>query len=332
MDVCYTIKNAVKASKKDLIEALDIYTKTVDKFSETDTNEIIDYIEKQYIENRLMFFYILYLNGEVCGFAEYGYLPKNKILLLDYLCTRERNHTIFFSFYHIIFENIKSTLKKRNLFIDFIITELSLKENDKKLIDIDSNYYRQVLSFEKFHILKTPYKQPYLNNDKVSFSDFNLAIKKAGSYVDNVYKFDKTFYLSLLEELYEEHYIKWYLHYMSEESKLHVNDQFQTIIQLINNEYPNETFTEEIYSVNCNIFDSGLCTQVNPEIITLTKAKKIKRNKYIKFVLWLTITIVSIFLVHFQENLGISKYVTTVTTVIGLISGLFTFFPYIKKT
>ncbi|TRW21024.1 hypothetical protein FL857_12260 [Criibacterium bergeronii] len=331
MEVSYSIKNAVKASKKDLIEALDIYTKTVDKFSETNTNEIMDYINKQYKENRIMFFYILYLNEEVCGFAEYGYLPKNKILLLDYLCTSERNHTIFFSFYHIIFEDIKANLKKRSLFIDFIITELSLKENDKKLIDVDSNYYRQVLSFEKFHILKIPYKQPYFNDDKITFSDFNLAIKKAGSYENNLYKFDRNFYIFLLEELYEEHYIKWYLHYMSEESKLNINEHFKSIIEFIKIEYPNETFSEEIYSVNCNVFDEGLCTQVNPEIITLTRERKIKRTKYFKFTLWLVITIISILLVHFQEIIGISKYIATLTTVIGLISGIFTFLPYLKK-
>lgn len=134
-----------------------------------------------------------------------------------------------------------------------------------------------------------------------------------------------------MKELYEEHYIKWYLHYISEELKLYVNEKFQSIIELINNEYPNETFTEEIYSVNCNVFDDGLCTQVNPEIITLTKEKKIKRNKYIQFVFWLAVTIVSILLVYFQEILGISKYVTTITTIMGLISGVFTFLPYIKK-
>ena len=72
MNVCYNIKNASRAKQSDLIKALSI--------------------SKRYDENRIMFFFVLYLNGEVCGFAEYAYLKKNKVLMLDYLCTESRNH------------------------------------------------------------------------------------------------------------------------------------------------------------------------------------------------------------------------------------------------
>ena len=44
-----------------------------------------------------MFFYILYVNDAVVGFAEYGYLPQSEALLIDYICTRPRNHTYFYT-------------------------------------------------------------------------------------------------------------------------------------------------------------------------------------------------------------------------------------------
>lgn len=56
MNVCYNIKNASRAKQSDLIKALSIYSKTVDKFAQTDTNQIMDYISKRYDENRIMFF------------------------------------------------------------------------------------------------------------------------------------------------------------------------------------------------------------------------------------------------------------------------------------
>lgn len=61
MNVCYNIKNASRAKQSDLIKALNIYTNTVDKFAQTDTNQIMDYISKNMTKTELCFFsyYIL---------------------------------------------------------------------------------------------------------------------------------------------------------------------------------------------------------------------------------------------------------------------------------
>ena len=86
----FSVLPASKCSKKDVIAALDIYCKTVDPGSLTDTNQIKDYIwnsKNHCNETRSMFFYILYdQNSNVIGFAEYAYLPHNQVLVLDYLC------------------------------------------------------------------------------------------------------------------------------------------------------------------------------------------------------------------------------------------------------
>ena len=59
----FNVLPASKCPKKDVIAALEIYCKTVDQGSLTDTNQIKDYIwnSKDHIhEKRSMFVYILY--------------------------------------------------------------------------------------------------------------------------------------------------------------------------------------------------------------------------------------------------------------------------------
>ena len=179
MDVNYKVKQIKSAKDKDLIEALDIYMHAIDEGSETSTTQIRDYIQNKYDDIRKMFFYILYVNDKVIGFAEYGYLPQSEILLIDYICTKPRNHTYFYNFYQMIFEDINRLLKKNDQHIKYIITELSLKkDNENKYIDVDSNYFRQLLSIEGFKILRAPYYQPYRNlKNELVPTDFNIAIK-----------------------------------------------------------------------------------------------------------------------------------------------------------
>lgn len=113
METVYGIKLITNVKDRDLNTALDIYLSTIDENSETDTSQIRDYIQNKYEENRKMFFYILYVNNEVVGFAEYGYLSNNAALIIDYICTSPRNHTYFYNFYHMIFEDVCGRLKKK---------------------------------------------------------------------------------------------------------------------------------------------------------------------------------------------------------------------------
>ncbi len=330
MNVKYSVKNASKVKEKDLVSALKIYTDTVDKFSETNTNEILDYIKNNYIENRIMFFYVLYLNDEVYGFAEYAYLTENKVLFLDYLCTRERNHTPFYNYYHMIYEDISKMLESKKIFIEYIITELSLFKDSKILTDVDSNYFRQILSFERFHILNIPYKQPYLNSKKeLEFYEYNLAIKKANSYEEHSYKYNKTYYINLINEIYNNHYLQWYSHY--NENIEVIKDELKRCLIEIENDYPNESTVIEIKSVYCSIFDKGLCNQFVPENITLSKIKTQKNKNLLRLVVWGIISIITIIICYSQEHLGISKYVTTILSALSFFSGILSIIPYLKS-
>lgn len=273
METTYKVKLITSVKDKDLIEALDIYLHTVDENSETATSQIRDYIQNKYKDTRKMFFYILYVNDFVVGFAEYGYLPQSEVLLIDYICTNPRNHTYFYNFYHMLFEDISEYLKKQNFYIKYIITELSLKkDNEKKYIDVDSNYFRQLLTMEGFKILKTPYYQPYCNmKHELSILDFNIAIKPLLNGLFPKTEIDETFYLEILNDIYMNHYVAWYEKYMDSEQ---VKIFFTSLLNRIRKEFTGEIEIDDITLVNCVLFQKGLCQQISTENITLKKRQK----------------------------------------------------------
>ncbi len=272
METSYKIKKITSARDKDLTAALDIYLNSVDDHSDTPTLQIRDYIDKKYNDSRKMFFYILYVNGKVAGFAEYGYLPSSEVLLIDYLNTEPRNHTYFYNFYHMTLEDITSILEKENYFIKYIVTELSLKkDSSNRYIDTDSNYFRQLLSLEEFKILKTPYYQPYFNLiHKLELSEFNLAIKPLVNGLFNKTVIDKTFYNGLLTDIYLNHYFAWYEKFMDADE---VKNFFDDLLNRIKKEFADKIEIDDITLVNCVLFQNGLCKQISTENITLRKKR-----------------------------------------------------------
>lgn len=278
MDTNYTIRLVKSANDKDLVEALDIYIHMVDERSETSTSQIRDYILNKYKDERKLFFYVLYANNKIVGFAEYGYLPNSKALFIDYICTKPRNHIYFYNFYHMIFEDISGLLKKKNNYIKYIITELSLKkDNENKYIDVNSNYFRQLLTNEGFKILRTPYYQPYYDEMKKELFcyDFNIAIKPLINGLYTKTTVDKTFYKDLLQDIYMNHYAEWYKKFMDQSN---VEKYFDNLLNTVEKEFTDKIEIDNITLVNCALFQNGLCQQLSTENITLKK----KRNYYAK--------------------------------------------------
>lgn len=272
MEAKYRIKLVTSIKDKDLTEALDIYLHTVDENSETPTSQIRDYIQNKYDDTRKMFFYILYTNDKVVGFAEYGYLPHSEVLLIDYICTNPRNQTLFYNFYQMLFEDISILLKKNDHYIKYIITELSLKKNnDNKYIDVDSNYFRQLLTMEGFKILKTPYYQPYYNlRHELSVTEFNIVIKPLFNGLYPKTTIDKVFYQEILTDIYENHYVAWYEKYMDSEQ---VHKFFSDLLKRAQKEFTDKIEIDDITLVNCVLFQNGLCQQISTENITLKKRR-----------------------------------------------------------
>lgn len=316
----FNVLPASKCPKRDVLAAIDIYCKSVDQGSLTDTNQIMDYIwnfGSHIDEKRSMFFYILYdQKSDVIGFAEYAYLPHNQVLVLDYLCTKQRNHMLFYNFYHMVCQEITDTLKKKGQFIRYIITELSLSQKDGKLIDVDSNYFRHLLSNENYRLLKYPYYQPPLLKHEEA-TEFNIAIKLLSSDT-NDFSLSQSQYLAIIKELYIAHYLAWF----------QSDDSFEGIINgllsRIENELPKNDPNDGIALIQCHLFDEGQCPKFTAENITIPREKKKKWKLIILIITWILLSIGTFILSVVPEfnkvSTNLCSFLTILAGIISLVS------------
>lgn len=327
MEVNYRIKIVSSAKDRDLIKALDIYIHSVDEQSDTSTSEIRTYIQEKFQEERQMFFYILYANNQVVGYAEYGYLPKTSVLFIDYICTNPRNHTFFYNFYHMIFEDISERLQRKNQYIKYIVTELSLKkDNDDVYIDKDSNYFRQLLTMEEFKILKAPYYQPALNSSNLNQPlEFNIAIKPLINGVFTNTNLDKNFYINLVNDIYYNHYALWYNHF--KDSSI-VDSHIKVLFERVVKEFPSTILIDDITLVNCVLFQNGLCKQVDTENITLKKERKQNLKLWLSRITALCFSVIT-FVACCSDFLADS--VAIVCSFLTIISALISIFQFMKE-
>jgi len=320
MTLTFEVRPASKCPKKDVITAIGIYSETVDSSSRTDTNQIKNAIwnaKDQHTEKRNLFFYLFYGNdGAVEGFAEFAFLHDSAVLVLDYLCTRERNHMLFYNFYHMVLKEIEDNLKKRELFIEYIVTELSVAQADGKLIDRDSNYFRYLLSNEGFKLLKYPYYQPPLQKSEVA-EEFNLAIKRYSKDSEAPLRMNKKQYLRIVEDIYMAHYLEWYRTYQDGEQ---YNKIVEELLKRIESDFlPSKP--ETIALVQCPLFEEGQCPKYEAENYTLSAKKKRNRRKLIPIAVWLSLSVIIAFLYIFPIPAS-AEWLTGVCAVLTIIPGL----------
>ena len=94
----YSIKSLTSIKDRDYVEALKIYMKSIPADVRTNTNEIASFVAKPEDSNRKMYFFALYHQGEVIGYAQFALLKKARILFLDYIAF-ETNYKINSAFY-----------------------------------------------------------------------------------------------------------------------------------------------------------------------------------------------------------------------------------------
>lgn len=326
MEINYRIKIVTSKNDKDLMDALEIYLHSIDEKSETDSLQIRDYIQNKYKDIRKMFFYILYANGNVVGFAEYGYLPESEAIIMDYLCTAPRTPAYFYNFYHMILNDMGERLKKEHWLIKYIITELSAhKDKNNRYVDTDSNYFRQMLTAEGFKILKTPYYQPYLNTKKeLSFIEFNVAIKPLINGLFAKTTIDKIFYQGILEDIYINHYANWYEKFMEHET---VAIFFDELIAKIDREFPDKIEIDDITLVNCALFQEGLCRQISSDNITLKRRKEHRRKRLFTYAVCIVFSTATFFCCFFEY---LKETILNVCSALTIISSITALFQYLK--
>lgn len=315
---------AVRANKRspkvDVTKALDIYIKSVDESSLTNTNQILDYIynpQNHKNESRKMFFYILYnINGDVEGFAEFAYLLHNNVLVIDYISTINRSNVQFYCFYHMVKQEIEEILKKNGQYVKYYVTELSLNQVDGKLMDYDSNFFRHMLSNEKYIKLPFPYYQPPLTDNIEDVQEFSLAISlNSNNSTDTIY-FKKDKYLQILKELYYSHYLDWFGNYCNREEYSAVLDK---IYAKISNEISGDGKGMELALVQCVLYEEGQCPKISVENITLPRLKRKRRRKIATFSIWIffsALTFIACLIPY------LSKYITIFCSFLTIIAGL----------
>lgn len=321
MTLSFEVRPADKCSKRDVIAAIGIYSESVDSSSRTDTNQIKHNIfdaKNHQTEQRDLFFYLFYGNdGSVEGFAEFAFLRKSAALIVDYLCTKERNHMLFYNFYHMVLYEIERELQKRGLFIEYIVTELSLTQVGGKLIDRDSNYFRHLLSNEDFKLLKYPYYQPPLQKDGKP-EEFNLAIKRYTRDADGTFLLKKDKYLRIVEDIYTAHYLEWYRNDWDGEPYKKIVDE---LLSRIRSEFLPDTAPETIALVQCKLFEEGQCPKYEAENYTLSTGRKRKHGKVIIILVWLILSVITAMLCNFSIFAEWSARLCAFLTIIpGLIS------------
>lgn len=317
----FKVVPAAKCTKKDVILAIDIYCKSVDPGSMTDTNQIKDYIwnpKEHSQEPRTMFFYLLYgSDNEVEGFAEFAYLPENQVLVLDYLCTSQRNHVLFYNFYHMVVQEIEEVLKRKGQFVRYILTELSLTKINGKLIDVDSNYFRHLLSNENYRLLKYPYYQPPLLPHEEA-QEFNLAIKLMSADGDGLLILEKAQYLSIVRELYYSHYLPWYHNRQGYEELIH------QLLLRIKSEIFQSRESGPIVLVQCKLFEEGQCPKYTAENVTLPRVKKKKRKIRVLILIWSILTVLTFVLctvpLFSEATTKVCSFLTIIAGIISIVS------------
>lgn len=321
MTLNFEVRLAAKCPKKDVISAIGIYSASVDSSSRTDTNQIKYNIwdaKNHHTGQRDLFFYLFYGNdGSVEGFAEFAFLHSSAALIMDYLCTRERNHMLFYNFYHMVLSEIESDLQRRGLFIEYIITELSLTQAGGKLIDRDSNYFRQLLSNESFKLLKYPYYQPPLQKERQA-EEFNLAIKRYSSDTEGAFLLKKDRYLRIVKDIYMAHYLEWYRNDWD-------GNQYEKIVGdllvRIESEFLPATALETIALVQCKLFEEGQCPKYEAENYTISAGRKRRRRKVIIILVWFMLSVITAVLCTFSVFAEWSARLCAFLTIIpGLIS------------
>jgi hypothetical protein len=304
----FSITPARKASKKDLSVSLAIYVENVDSNGITNTNEILYYIENPKVDKkREMFFFVLYHDSEVCGFAEAGFLHEIDAIIIDYLCTNPRNPTLFLNFYNLIVNAIEDSVNKPSV---YKITELSTTKNsENKLSDMDSNYFRKVLSFENFKIIRAPYYVPsQCLRKKETEMEYNLVIS------GNFTSLTKALFLAIVKCLYEDHYLTWYLKFdkdLANEAKEHIEYLFQKVQSEISKK--DKIYEAEFLLVNCKIYEEGKCTHV--DIQNLSRKRRRKKSFY-KFLLLALIVVGAVTTGLLTTFIGENKLFTAVGTTI----------------
>lgn len=182
MNQKYELKPLTSSSDNAYVEAMKVYLRVMPADVKTDTNEIAYSLEHPVAANgRKMFFFALRYQSATIGFAQFAFLPNQKVLFMDYLAISEdyKKNSIFYPFFSMIMIYFNDI----GLNYDYFITEIGAQNHDEA-VDNDSAFLRKVLAMEDFKIIDAKYKQPCLGIQKQESNiDAHLYLKTSAPLI-----------------------------------------------------------------------------------------------------------------------------------------------------
>ncbi len=183
--------------------ALMCYVRSTAASERTDTREIAHWRDVIVTERGGIRFYALKINGEIAGYAQYRYVSKSQVAIIDYLCIepqRESNAS-YFTFIELICSLIEKSYE-----VLYIISEINFNlDNQSK--DEANRYWLRVLELAGFKVAQTQYLLPSLIIDIPSDNRTGVLLIRSN---DKSSQMSNKTYLSILGCIYFDHYIAWY--------------------------------------------------------------------------------------------------------------------------
>ena len=210
----YTLKVFDSNCDNNFQEALDIYRNNIIWQEKTPLNEINWVVEnsKRFKTSYPKIFGIM-LNNTVIGYAEVAYIPRAKLITIDYLILDGKYKTLsaYYSFLMLIIEYFNANQYD----YDFIITEkLAKQSKDYSVEDLNE------LQLEGFKVINQLYIQPKLEKDNLDSEQEAILLL----YQRNTTKpyISKDTYCNIVHALYFDYYFEWdSFFFKSEEERIH---------------------------------------------------------------------------------------------------------------
>ena len=211
----------------DCQEALRIYRDSTPYDVFTASCQLEHYMENPLNDsgNRRFYFFGLYCDAELIGFAELAYVVRTRILVLDYLSFKKqyKSKNVVFPLLNLILEYLSG------LDYSYVIAEVS-RRNHGKDIDSDSLFFLEMLATDGFYIARAPYYHPILEDNFESDFKAILLIKPRS----NVMCMQKMTYLDIVNDIYFTHYLDGYKPFLGDVNRekryyKHLNAKYKKI-------------------------------------------------------------------------------------------------------
>ena len=334
IEIEFSIKRFSSSKDKDFAKALIIYNDTIPVDTKTSASEIIYFADHASIQSsREMYFFGLYANRNVIGFVESGYLFSTKTIIIDYIVLKDefRLNSVFYP----LFSLIQRYFSEHMLDYDYIATEVSTKLPEQS-VDAESFFSKKMLQMEDFRIVDALYRQPRLGLDNLESNfDFQLMIRSAQSMVS----IKKNTYLSIVRDIYFEHYYAWYDvfdHERSEEYSRHLEHEYGLIKQQVE-QIGGDSILLSVQTPSCAYYKAPDC-HFNRSTAGFVPKTQVKH----KSVLLLGIPLITMcsfifaLLIYFllsKMNIQTEKFAGIFAAITAVCTGLFTLvFSKISKS